>query len=42
MNVHARNIASTAGAKGESIDKVANRMIEEDNISFDRAKELTE
>ncbi len=40
MNLHARNIAIQVGAKGEKIDKIAQQMIKEKNISFDRAKEL--
>lgn len=40
MSLHARNLAITAGAKGESIDKIAYKMIEEGKISYDRAKEL--
>jgi len=40
MKLHARNVAISAGAKGEFIDLVAKRMIEERKIRFDRAKEL--
>jgi hydroxymethylglutaryl-CoA reductase len=40
MKLHARNIATSAGATGELIDKVAARMIQEKKIRFDRAKEL--
>jgi len=42
MKLHARNIAIMAGAEGELIDMIANRMIEEGRIRFDRAKELLE
>ncbi len=42
MKLHARNIASVAGAEGDLIDKVAKKMIEEDRISTDRAIELLE
>ncbi|MCE7747989.1 MAG: hydroxymethylglutaryl-CoA reductase, degradative [Candidatus Heimdallarchaeota archaeon] len=40
MNLHARNIAITAGAKGENIERIAQQMMKEEKISFDRAKEL--
>ncbi len=42
MKLHARNIAATAGAEGELIDKVAMRMVEERKIRVDRAKEILE
>jgi len=40
MSLHARNIAVAAGATGELIDLVAERMVEEHKIRMDRAKEL--
>ncbi|NPD87825.1 MAG: hydroxymethylglutaryl-CoA reductase, degradative [Asgard group archaeon] len=40
MMLHARNIAINAGAKGDKIEEITQRMIEEENISFDRAKEI--
>jgi len=40
MRLHARNIAVTAGATGEDINRIAQKMIEEGNISVSRAKEL--
>jgi len=40
MRLHARNIAIMAGATGELIDKVAEQMIKEKKIRFDRAQEL--
>ena len=40
MKLHARNVAISAGATNELVDKVAERMIEERKIRFDRAKEL--
>lgn len=40
MKLHAKNIAVMAGAKGDEIDKVAVKMIEEKNISYVRAEEL--
>jgi len=42
MKLHARNIAVTVGAKGEQIDIIAQRMVEERRIRMDRAKELLE
>jgi len=42
MSLHARNIAITAGATGELIDLVAEKMVEERKIRMDRAKELIE
>ena len=42
MSLHARNIALTAGAKGDEIEKIAQQMVREENVSFDRAKELLE
>lgn len=40
MRLHARNLAATAGATGDLIDKIADKMIEEKRIRIDRAKEL--
>ena len=40
MKLHARNLAISAGAKGKVIDKVTTKMIEEQKVRFDRAKEL--
>lgn len=42
MNLHARNIAISAGAAGELIDKIAEQMVAERKIRVDRAKELLE
>lgn len=42
MKLHARNIASLAGADEDLVDSVAERMIEEDKISTDRAEEILE
>jgi len=42
MSLHAKNIAVMAGAKGEEIDKIAERMIKEKKIKLDRAKEILE
>lgn len=40
MRLHARNVAVMAGAKGDLIDKVADIMVREGKIRFDRAQEL--
>jgi hydroxymethylglutaryl-CoA reductase len=40
MRLHARNLAAAAGAKNEQIDKIVQQMIEENNISLDKAKDL--
>jgi hydroxymethylglutaryl-CoA reductase len=40
MELHARNVAITAGAKGELIDLVAEKMVEERKIRLDRAQEI--
>ena len=40
MSLHAKNIAVMAGAQGEEIDKVADKMVKEGKIKFDRAKEI--
>jgi hydroxymethylglutaryl-CoA reductase len=40
MSLHARNIAVAAGATGELIDVVAEKMVKERKIRMDRAKEL--
>lgn len=40
MKLHARNLASAAGAKPEQIDEIVKKMIEENNISLNKAKEL--
>jgi hydroxymethylglutaryl-CoA reductase len=40
MSLHARNVAVAAGATGELIDLVAERMVKERKIRVDRAKEL--
>jgi hydroxymethylglutaryl-CoA reductase len=42
MSLHARNIAVTAGAKGEQIELVAERMVKERKVRVDRAKEILE
>jgi len=40
MKLHARNVAASAGATGELVDLVAQKMVEERKIRFDRAQEL--
>ena len=42
MKLHARNLAISAGAKGKVIDEVTTKMIEEQKVRFDRAKELVD
>jgi hydroxymethylglutaryl-CoA reductase len=40
MKLHARNVAANTGAQGALADEIAERMIAERKIRFDRAKEL--
>ena len=40
MKLHARNIAISAGAKDDAVDKIVNIMLGENNISYSRALEL--
>ncbi len=42
MRLHSKNIAVIAGAKGNEIDKVAKKIIEDKNISVDNAKKILE
>ncbi len=42
MSLHARNIAVMAGAKGDEIDIVAERLVREKKVRVDRAKEMLE
>ncbi len=42
MKLHARNVAANAGATGDQVDLVANKMIQEKMIRFDRAKAIVE
>jgi len=42
MSLHARNMAISAGATGELIDLVVEKMVEERKVRLDRAKELIE
>jgi len=40
MALHARNVAATAGARGELIEVIAGRLVEEKNVRVERAKEI--
>ncbi len=40
MRLHARNLASAAGARPDQIDEIVRIMIEEKKISLDRSKEI--
>lgn len=40
MELHARNIAATAGARPEEVDRVVARLVAEHRIRIDRAKEV--
>ena len=40
MGLHARNVATSAGATGELVDRVAEHMVKEGKVRADRAKEL--
>ncbi len=42
MRLHAKNIAVMAGAKGDEIDKVSEKMVNEKSISVDHAKKILE
>jgi len=42
MSLHARNIAISAGATGELIDKISEQMVRERKVRVDRARELLE
>jgi len=40
MALHARNVAATAGARGEQVDIIAEKLVKEKNIKVERAQEL--
>ncbi len=40
MALHARNVAATAGARGEQVDIIAERLVKEKNVKVERAQEL--
>jgi hydroxymethylglutaryl-CoA reductase len=42
MELHARNIAATAGARPDEVDRVVARLVSEHRIRIDRAKEVLE
>jgi len=42
MSLHARNVAMAAGATGDLVDLLVERMVEERKVRLDRAKELLE
>ncbi|MCH8022575.1 MAG: hydroxymethylglutaryl-CoA reductase, degradative [Thaumarchaeota archaeon] len=42
MKLHARNIAVAAGASGDLVEKVASKLVEENNIRVERARELVQ
>jgi hydroxymethylglutaryl-CoA reductase len=42
MSLHARNVAATAGARGELIERVAEILVRERNIKVERAKVVLE
>ena len=42
MSLHARQVAIAAGATGEMVERVAQRMVEEGLVRIDRARELLE
>ncbi len=42
MELHARNIAATAGARPDEVDRVVARLIDEHAIRIDRAREIVE
>ncbi len=40
MTLHARQVAIAAGAQGEQIEKLANKLVEEKTVRIDRAEEI--
>lgn len=42
MKLHAKNIAKQGGAEGKEIEEVARKMVEEDEITQDKAEEILE
>jgi len=42
MELHARNLATSAGARPDEVDEVVARLIAEKKIRFDRAKEIVD
>ena len=42
MALHARNVAATAGATGETVDRIADQLVNEGNVKVERAIEILE
>jgi hydroxymethylglutaryl-CoA reductase len=42
MSLHARNVSITAGASGDVIDLIVEKMVAERKVRIDRAQELLE
>ena len=42
MSLHARNLASTVGAKGEMLEKIVKQMVAEKNVRIEYAAALFE
>jgi hydroxymethylglutaryl-CoA reductase len=42
MELHARNLAASAGARPDEVDRVVERLVKERQIRFDRAKAIIE
>jgi hydroxymethylglutaryl-CoA reductase len=42
MELHARNLAVSAGAKPNEVDRVVERLVKEHAVRFDRAKAILE
>jgi hydroxymethylglutaryl-CoA reductase len=40
MGLHARQVAMAAGARGDSIERIARKMMEDGAVRLDRAEEL--
>ena len=40
MSLHARNLAATAGAKGEVLERIVKQMVAEKNVRLEYAQEL--
>jgi hydroxymethylglutaryl-CoA reductase len=40
MTLHARQVAISAGASGEMINRLANQLVKENAVRLDRAQEL--
>ncbi len=42
MELHARNLATSAGARPDEVDRVVERLVRDRQVRFDRAKEILE